>query len=155
MDDINATAALDALVQRALGDDAVSADEAGQLEAACLCGMAQAADGPWLSRLLAGEPNSVEPKPTREAYAGSLAAFVTLAITRRTVRGAEELAELIMFDHDLADHPALAGMVRITYGEAPSWSRVSWAWRRIWRDINENHLEPVGHCRCSISSSVR
>ena len=143
--DLKATAALDALVKRAEGGDAVSPTEADELADACLCRMAAATDGPWLARLLAGEPNSVEPKPTRGGLLWQLGRIVTTAITTREVRSSGQVAELIMFDHDLADHSALAGMVAINLWRGGLLRAESvWAWRRIWRDINETHLKPVG-----------
>jgi hypothetical protein len=143
--DLKATAALDALVQRAQGDDALSAAEADQLADACLCTMAAATDGPWLAQLLAGEPNSVEPKPTRGGLLWQLGRLVTIAITTNEVRGSDQVAELIMFDHTLADHQALAGMVGVDLWRGGLLRAESvWAWRRIWRDINETHLKPVG-----------
>lgn len=143
--DLEATAALDALVQRAQDDDAVSTAEADQLADACLCRMAAATDGPWLARLLAGEPNSVEPKPTRGGLLWQLGRLMTIAITTHEVRSSGQVAELIMFDHDLADHQALAGMVGIDLWRGGLLRAESvWAWRRIWREINETHLKPAG-----------
>lgn len=143
--DLKATAALDALVQRAEGEDAVSAADADQLADACLCRMAAATDGPWLAKLLAGDPNSVDPKPTRGGLLWQLGRLVTIAISTHEVRGSGQVAELIMFDHDLADHHALVGMVGIDLWRGGLLRAESvWAWRRIWRDINETHLKPVG-----------
>ena len=107
--------------------------------------MAAADDGPWLARLLAGEPNSIEPKPTRGGLLWQLGRLVTVAITSNEVRSSSDLGKLIMFNHDLADSPALAGMVGPDLWRGGLLrAETVWAWRRIWRDINETHLKPAG-----------
>ena len=141
----DATEALDGLVERAQGDDEITAAEADQFHASCLCKMAAAGDGPWLARLLAGEPNSIEPKPTRGGLLWQLGRLITVAITENEVHGSSDLGRLIMFDHALADDPALAGMVGPDLWRGGLLRAESvWAWRRIWRDINETHLKPTG-----------
>lgn len=143
--DLGATATLDPVVERARGDDVVSAAEADTLEDACLCSMATGSDGPWLARLLSGEPGSIDPKPTRGGLLWQLGRLVTVAITRNEVRGSGQLSDLVMFDHALADQPSLAGMVGIDLWRGALLRAESvWAWRRIWRDINETHLKPAG-----------
>lgn len=139
--DPTATAALAALVERAQGADEVSDVEADELVDACLCRMAGCTDGPWLAKLLAGEPASLDTKPTLGGLLWQLGRAVSTAITMKPVGGAGDLADALMYDHDLAHHPALIGMIApARWRGALLRAESVWAWRRIWRDINVNHL---------------
>lgn len=131
-------AALGALVERARGRDELTGPEADDLYAACLCRMASDDDGPWFAKLLSGQPGSLGDKPTLGALLWQLGRLVTVAIAHRPVHTAGELGELLMYDRDVASHPALTRMVApARWRGALLRAESVWAWRRIWRRINQ------------------
>lgn len=130
--------ALGALVERARGSDEVTGSEADELHTACLCRMAADDDGPWFAQLLSGQPGSLGERPTLGALLWQLGRLVTVAITDHEVRTAGELSEVLMYDHDLAGHHGLAGMVApARWRGALLRAESVWAWRRIWQRINQ------------------
>jgi hypothetical protein len=125
------------LVDFARGTSEVADVEAAQFSAACLCTTPTSNDGVWLAHLLSGDQDRPFDKPTVGGLLWQFGRLVAVATTVGSVSDANSLADLVMFDSTLREHPKLAGMVA-----PPRWrgallrKESVYALRLIWRDIN-------------------
>jgi len=136
-DDVAARSQLAAIVEAARDASEVTASLAAQLATGCLCTTAESEDGAWLARLLTGDPDQSLDEPTVGGLLGQFGRLVATATVVGEVTDADTLADLIMFDPTLRDHPQLAGMVAPQRWRGALLRKESvHAFRLIWRDIN-------------------
>lgn len=136
-DDSAARSRLEPLVKLARNASEVSGALAADLAPACLCTTPTSEDGKWLAKLLSGDPNQPPDNPTVGSLLWQFGRMVGTATTVGEVTDADSLADLIMFDATLRDHPQIADMIA-----PPRWrgallrKESVHALRLIWRDIN-------------------
>ncbi|WP_109471968.1 hypothetical protein [Ornithinimicrobium cavernae] len=127
------------LLETARSQDAVSREQAAALSAACLCTTSNQMDGAWLAELLSGDKTaSTDPK---NVSAGRLlwefGHLTAVATQVGDVTDASALSRLIMFDPELAQHPALLGQVAPERWRGALFRKESvWALRLIWHKIS-------------------
>lgn len=136
-DDNAARSRLASLVDAARHAAEVTDAEAAELAPACLCTTAASEDGAWLARLLSGDPAQPPDTPTVGGLLWQFGRMVATATQIGDVENADTLADLVMFDPMLRDHPKLAGMVApLRWRGALLRKESVYALRLIWRDIN-------------------
>lgn len=136
-DNTAAQSVLAPLVAAARTADLLSDAEVAQLSSACLCTTPVSADGEWLAGLLSGDASQPAATPSIGGLLWQFGHMTAIATTVGEVTGADSLAELVMFDPTLHDHPDLAGMVApLRWRGALLRKESVYAWRLIWRDIN-------------------
>lgn len=128
---------LAAIVDAARDASEVTSTQAAELAAGCLCTTAHSDDGAWLARLLSGDPDQPLGEPTVGGLLWQFGRLVATATTLGEVTDADTLADLIMFNRTLREHPQLAGMVAPQRWRGALLRKESvHAFRLIWRDIN-------------------
>lgn len=136
-DDVAARSHLSTIVEAARDASEVSEAQAAELSSACLCTTAGSEDGAWLARLLSGDPDQSLDEPTVGGLLWQFGRLVATATVVGEVTDADSLADLIMFEPTLRDHPRLAGMVASQRWRGALLRKESvHAFRLIWRDIN-------------------
>lgn len=136
-DDAAARSRLAAVVEAARDATEVAAAQAAELANACLCTTAGSDDGTWLARLLSGDANQSLNEPTVGGLLWQFGRLVATATTVGEVTDADSLADLIMFDPNLRDHPQTEGMIAPHRWRGALLRKESvHALRLIWRDIN-------------------
>ena len=136
-DDAAARSTLEPLIDVARTADVLTDDDVAQLSSACLCTTPVSRDGEWLAGLLSGDPNQPAASPTVGGLLWQFGHMTATACTEGEVTGADSLAELVMFNPTLHDHPDLTGMVAPMRWRGALLRKESvYAWRLIWRDIN-------------------
>jgi hypothetical protein len=137
-DDTAARSVLAPLVAVARGTDEISDTELGGLSDACLCTTATSPDGAWLAGLLSGEPGQGGERPTLGGLLWQFGRMTAVATGVGEVTDADSLADLVMFDSGLRDHPRLTGLVAVERWRGALLRKESvYAWRLIWRAIND------------------
>ena len=136
-DDTAARSVLAPIVAAARERDQISDTELGELSYACLCTTATSPDGVWLAGLLSGDPSQVGKRPNLGGLLWQFGRMTAVATSMGEVIDADSLADLIMFDPVLRDHPMLTGLVAVERWRGALLRKESvHAWRLIWRDIN-------------------
>lgn len=136
-DDARARAALGSLVNAARNTDNVTDVELADLSLSCLCTTPFSSDGSWIAELLSGDDGQPVARPTVGGLLWQFGRMAAVAMTVGQVTNAETLADLVMFDPMLHDHPAVVSMVAPQRWRGALLRKESvYAWRLIWRSIN-------------------
>ncbi len=137
-DDTRARAVLEPLVDAARSTDNVTDAELADLSSACLCTTPSSSDGAWIAELLSGDDGQSVDRPTVGGLLWQFGRMAAVAMTVGQVTNADTLADLVMFDPMLREHPSLSDMVAPQRWRGALLRKESvYAWRLIWRSIND------------------